>query len=51
MQLKNNDKRNTFEKGKTDLFKIVANYVGPIKKVRVEHDNSGRAPGCIWLLN
>ena len=46
IELKNNDK-NLFEKGKTDVFKLTnISYVGPIQKIRIEHDNSGRAPGC-----
>ena len=46
LELKNSDK-NLFEKGKTDVFKLsnVA-FVGPIQKVRIEHDNIGKAPGC-----
>lgn len=22
------------------------NYVGPIRKIRIEHDNTGKSPGC-----
>ncbi len=41
--------KNMFEAGKTDVFKLVGvDYVGPIHKVRIEHDNSGKAPG--WFL-
>ena len=43
--LKNNDKNN-FEKGQTDKFIIHSDYIGPLTKVRIEHDNSGRQPGC-----
>ncbi len=40
---------NMFEAGRTDVFKLVGvDYMGPIRKVRVEHDDSGRAPG--WFL-
>ena len=35
-----------FERGQTDIFKIHSNYVGPLTKIRIEHDNSGKAPGC-----
>ena len=28
------------------MFKLNTNYVGPIQKVRIEHDNSGKSPGC-----
>ncbi len=45
MELKNSEK-NPFERGKTDVFKVNASYVGPIEKIRIEHDNSGKAPGC-----
>ena len=45
LPLKNNDK-NLFEKGKTNVFKVNTNYVGPIQKVRIEHDNTGASPGC-----
>ena len=38
--------RDLFERGKTDTFTVHTNYVGPIEKVRIEHDNSGKAPGC-----
>ena len=44
-ELKNLDK-NPFERGKTDVFKLSSNYVGPIQKIRIEHDNAGKAPGC-----
>ena len=40
--------RDLFERGKTDLFKIFTNYVGPIQKIRIEHDNTGKSPG--WFL-
>lgn len=46
LELKN-DNKDLFEKGKTDVFKLTnINFVGPLHKIRIEHDNSGRAPGC-----
>lgn len=46
LELKNSDP-DVFERGKTDTFKLSnIDYVGPIKKVRIEHDNTGKAPGC-----
>ena len=43
-----NEKEDPFEKGKTDVFKLTnVDYVGPIQKVLIEHDNSGKAPGCM----
>lgn len=41
--------KDIFEAGKTDVFKLEnLDYIGPIQKVRIEHDNSGTAPG--WFL-
>nr|XP_032809632.1 lipoxygenase homology domain-containing protein 1-like [Petromyzon marinus] len=40
--------KDCFERGKTDTFKVKANCVGPLRKIRVEHDNRGSAPG--WFL-
>ncbi|XP_077979346.1 lipoxygenase homology domain-containing protein 1-like [Glandiceps talaboti] len=37
-----------FERGQTDICKFRANNVGPIKKIRIEHDNTGFGPG--WFL-
>jgi hypothetical protein len=44
-----NDKKNTFETGKCDEFKIETNDVGKPFKLRVYHDNSGSMPG--WHLD
>ena len=41
-----NQGKKDFERGQTDIFKIHSNYVGPLKKLRIEHDNSGSSPGC-----
>ena len=49
LELVNSNNRDKFEKGRTDIFKLTnLPYVGPIQKVRIEHDNSGKAPG--WYL-
>ena len=40
--------KNLFERCKTDVFKVSTNYVGPIQKMRIEHDNTGKSPG--WFL-
>ena len=39
---------NTFQQGRSDTFKVHANCVGPLKRIRIEHDNKGLAPG--WFL-
>ena len=38
----------TFQQGHSDTFKVHANCVGPLKRIRIEHDNKGLAPG--WFL-
>ncbi|XP_041351730.1 lipoxygenase homology domain-containing protein 1-like [Gigantopelta aegis] len=38
-----------FERGKTDKFNIKVRDVGEIKKIKIEHDGSGLAPG--WHLD
>ncbi|XP_055880340.1 lipoxygenase homology domain-containing protein 1-like isoform X1 [Biomphalaria glabrata] len=38
-----------FERNSEDRFKVKFRNVGEIKKLRIEHDNSGMAPG--WFLN
>ncbi|XP_053910565.1 lipoxygenase homology domain-containing protein 1 [Cuculus canorus] len=40
--------RNLFERGKTNRFYLETLDMGELKKVRIEHDNSGLAPG--WLV-
>ncbi|XP_041436582.1 lipoxygenase homology domain-containing protein 1 [Xenopus laevis] len=40
--------RNLFERSKTNRFYIETLDLGEMKKVRIEHDNSGISPG--WLL-
>nr|KAG5694178.1 hypothetical protein BaRGS_016024 [Batillaria attramentaria] len=47
IHLKNNTKT-LFDRGTTDVFKVRANCVGPMKKVRIEHDNTGIGAG--WYL-
>ncbi|XP_059845764.1 lipoxygenase homology domain-containing protein 1 [Hypanus sabinus] len=41
--------RTAFEKNKTDVFRIKTNNVGPLKKVRIEHDNTGMSAS--WFLD
>ena len=45
LKLKNNDV-DVFKRAKTDIFNVHSNYVGPIERVTIEHDNSGKSPGC-----
>lgn len=40
--------KNKFERNSSDLFTVKASCVGPMTKVRVEHDNTGHGPG--WYL-
>uniref|UniRef100_A0A8C5TK95 PLAT domain-containing protein n=1 Tax=Malurus cyaneus samueli TaxID=2593467 RepID=A0A8C5TK95_9PASS len=40
--------RNLFERGKTDRFYLETLDMGELRKVRIEHDNTGLAPG--WLV-
>ncbi|XP_066195695.1 lipoxygenase homology domain-containing protein 1 [Sylvia atricapilla] len=40
--------RNLFERGKTNRFYLETLDMGELKKVRIEHDNTGLAPG--WLV-
>ncbi|KAK2899220.1 hypothetical protein Q8A67_010638 [Cirrhinus molitorella] len=41
--------RSAFEKNKTDVFRIKTHNVGPLKKVRIEHDNTGL--NASWFLD
>uniref|UniRef100_A0AAY4A0E6 PLAT domain-containing protein n=1 Tax=Denticeps clupeoides TaxID=299321 RepID=A0AAY4A0E6_9TELE len=41
--------RTAFEKNKTDVFRIKTHNVGPIRKLRIEHDNTGMNAG--WFLD
>ncbi|XP_071954737.1 lipoxygenase homology domain-containing protein 1-like [Antedon mediterranea] len=45
-QLKGHGKM--FERGKSDIFTHKCEAVGPLKKIRIEHDNTGFAAG--WFL-
>lgn len=47
IHLKNNTK-SSFQSGSTDTFHFKSNCVGPMMKLRIEHDNTGLAPG--WYL-
>ncbi|XP_078332217.1 lipoxygenase homology domain-containing protein 1-like isoform X5 [Crassostrea virginica] len=40
--------RTNFRQNSSDTFKIRANCVGPMKKIRIEHDNTGIGAG--WYL-
>lgn len=42
------DSKNLFQRGVSDTFKVKADCVGPMKKIRIEHDNTGVGPG--WYL-
>ncbi|XP_041854417.1 lipoxygenase homology domain-containing protein 1 isoform X1 [Melanotaenia boesemani] len=41
--------RTAFEKAKTDVFRIRTHNVGPLKKIRIEHDNTGM--NASWFLD
>ena len=45
--LKNNS-RSICDRGSSDVFLLKARCVGVMKKVRIEHDNTGIGPG--WYL-
>ena len=47
--LNNSDNKNPFEKNQVDKFTIKSDYIGPLNKLRIEHDNTGRAAG--WFLD
>lgn len=40
--------KNVFERNTSDIFTEKANCVGPLTKIRIEHDNTGAGPG--WYL-
>ncbi|CAB1430448.1 unnamed protein product [Pleuronectes platessa] len=41
--------RTAFEKNKTDVFRVKTHNVGPLKKLRIEHDNTGMNGS--WFLD
>ncbi|XP_030623777.1 lipoxygenase homology domain-containing protein 1 [Chanos chanos] len=41
--------RTAFEKNKTDVFRIKTHNVGPLRKLRIEHDNTGMSAS--WFLD
>ncbi|XP_061733262.1 LOW QUALITY PROTEIN: lipoxygenase homology domain-containing protein 1 [Nerophis ophidion] len=41
--------RTAFEKNKTDVFRVKTHNVGPLKKLRIEHDNTGM--NASWFLD
>ncbi|XP_063957148.1 lipoxygenase homology domain-containing protein 1-like [Lytechinus pictus] len=48
MQLPTKPGSNPFERGTSDIFQLKCNNVGPLKRIRIEHDNTGFGPG--WFL-
>ena len=46
--LRLDDSKNNYEKGAIDKFTLYHKYIGPIKKIKVKHDNSGKNAG--WFL-
>ena len=46
--LKSVKNKNPFQQGQSDVFRIHSNCVGPLTKIKIEHDNTGFAPG--WFL-
>ena len=40
--------KDVFEKNTSDMFTVKAKCVGPMTKIRIEHDNTGSGPG--WYL-
>ena len=48
IHLKNNHK-DCFERNRSDIFKIKSGCVGPMTKLRIQHDNTGMAAG--WFLD
>ncbi|XP_078666046.1 lipoxygenase homology domain-containing protein 1-like isoform X1 [Branchiostoma floridae x Branchiostoma belcheri] len=49
LPLRNRHKSKTFERGRSDIFIIKAKNVGSLQKLRIQHDNTGTAPG--WFLD
>ncbi|XP_076450682.1 LOW QUALITY PROTEIN: lipoxygenase homology domain-containing protein 1-like [Babylonia areolata] len=43
-----NNAKTMFKRGNSDVFRVKTNCVGPMKKVRIEHDNTGVGAG--WYL-
>ncbi|XP_056274884.1 lipoxygenase homology domain-containing protein 1 isoform X1 [Pseudoliparis swirei] len=41
--------RTAFERNKTDVFRIRTHNIGPLKKIRIEHDNTGLSAN--WFLD
>ncbi|XP_078473113.1 lipoxygenase homology domain-containing protein 1 [Lampetra planeri] len=40
--------KDAFERCKTDIFRLKTNNIGPLKKIRIEHDNTGASAS--WYL-
>ena len=49
IHLKDSNNKNPFERNKLDKFRVSGSYIGELTELRIEHDNSGFAPG--WFLN
>ena len=49
IHLKKSNNKNPFERNQTDKFRVKADYVGELVKLRIEHDNTGRLAG--WFLD
>ncbi|XP_062236812.1 lipoxygenase homology domain-containing protein 1 [Platichthys flesus] len=47
--LKNSDNLNKFERGQEDVFIVAAIELGPLKKLRIRHDNTNSYPS--WYLD
>jgi PLAT/LH2 domain len=41
--------KDPFERNQIDQFRVEGNYIGELIKLRIEHDNTGRAAG--WFLD
>lgn len=48
LPLKSN-RSNVFERSQSDIFKLKTNCVGAMKKIRIQHDNTGFGAG--WFLD
>lgn len=43
--------KNKFERGMTDEFIVEAVDIGPLKKLRIGHDNCGTVGPTLWLCS
>ncbi|CAF4803896.1 unnamed protein product, partial [Rotaria sp. Silwood1] len=49
IHLKNSNNKDPFERKQIDIFRVQADYIEELTKLRIEHDNTGRGPG--WFLD